>query len=121
LGYFDFDNTSYNPCTVKWMETTFYVHGAEIAFQRGMIVVNSAGNSGASSNPYVTVPGMQQLLFWLLEMQVKIRTSFSSIDTSSDNRDDSRRQGKIQSIISDPLGNIVTATVLLFKPNSVVL
>jgi hypothetical protein len=36
--------------------TTFISRGAEIAFSRGIVVVASAGNSGASSNPYIAAP-----------------------------------------------------------------
>jgi hypothetical protein len=47
LGYFEFDNTTYNH-TYSDMDgiTTFISRGAEIAFSRGMIVVASAGNEG---------------------------------------------------------------------------
>jgi len=49
LGYFDFDNPSYNyTATDMNGNTAFITKGANIAFQKGMLLVNSAGNSGAS-------------------------------------------------------------------------
>jgi hypothetical protein len=49
LGYFEFDNTTYNH-TYSDMDgiTAFISRGAEIAFSRGMIVVASAGNEGST-------------------------------------------------------------------------
>jgi len=49
LGYFDFDNPNYN-YTASDMNgnTAFITKGANIAFDKGMLLVNSAGNSGAS-------------------------------------------------------------------------
>jgi serine protease AprX len=49
LGYFDFDNPSYNyTATDMNGNTAFITKGANIAFQKGMLLVNSAGNSGAT-------------------------------------------------------------------------
>ena len=57
LGYTTFDNPNYN---YKYADmngkTTFISRGAEIAFSRGMIVVNSAGNSGNDSWHYISAP-----------------------------------------------------------------
>jgi serine protease AprX len=49
LGYFDFDNPNYN-YTASDMDgnTAFITKGANIAFEKGMLLVNSAGNSGAT-------------------------------------------------------------------------
>jgi hypothetical protein len=57
LGYNKYDNASYN-YTPSDMDgnTTFISRGANIASQKGMIVVNSAGNSGANSWGIVTAP-----------------------------------------------------------------
>jgi hypothetical protein len=49
LGYFDFDNPNYNyTATDMNGNTAFITKGANIAFDKGMLLVNSAGNSGAS-------------------------------------------------------------------------
>lgn len=49
LGYFDFDNPNYD-YTASDMDgnTAFITKGANIAFEKGMLLVNSAGNSGAT-------------------------------------------------------------------------
>lgn len=49
LGYFDFDDSSYNYTTTDMDGlTAFITRGANIAFEKGILLVNSAGNSGAS-------------------------------------------------------------------------
>jgi serine protease AprX len=49
LGYKDFDNPNYD-YTMADMDglTAFITRGANIAFEKGLLLVNSAGNSGAS-------------------------------------------------------------------------
>ncbi|SNR75250.1 Por secretion system C-terminal sorting domain-containing protein [Lutibacter agarilyticus] len=57
LGYTTFDNPTYNYSYEDMDgETTFISRGAEIAFSRGMIVVNSAGNEGNSNWRYISAP-----------------------------------------------------------------
>ena len=49
LGYKNFDNSNYNYTDSQLNGTTTYSSkGANIAFEKGLILVNSAGNSGAS-------------------------------------------------------------------------
>lgn len=57
LGYTTFDNSRYN-YTYADMDgkTTFISRGAEIAFSRGIIVVNSVGNEGSDSWHYLSAP-----------------------------------------------------------------
>jgi len=57
LGYTEFDRAVYNH-TYNDMDgnTTFITRGAEIAFSRGMLVVNSAGNEGSSAWHYIGAP-----------------------------------------------------------------
>ncbi|WP_456424444.1 S8 family serine peptidase [Lutibacter sp.] len=57
LGYTTFDNPNYN-YSYNDMDgqTTFISRGAEIAFSRGMIVVNAVGNEGSGSWKYVSAP-----------------------------------------------------------------
>jgi len=57
LGYTTFDNPNYNH-TYEDMngETTFISRGAEIAFSRGMIVVNAAGNEGDNDWHFISAP-----------------------------------------------------------------
>ena len=57
LGYSTFDRADYNYTYADMNgQTTFISRGAEIAFSRGMIVVNSAGNEGNSTWKYITAP-----------------------------------------------------------------
>ena len=57
LGYSDFDNPKYNyvPSDMDG-KTTFITRGANIAAQKGILVVNSAGNSGNEPWSIVTAP-----------------------------------------------------------------
>lgn len=57
LGYNEFDDARYN-YTYEDMngETAFITRGAQIAAEKGMMIVNSAGNSGNDSWHYITAP-----------------------------------------------------------------
>jgi serine protease AprX len=57
LGYFDYDNPNYSH-TYEDVDgqTAFITRGANIAFTKGMFLVTSAGNSGATENPHIGVP-----------------------------------------------------------------
>ncbi|SFZ94589.1 Por secretion system C-terminal sorting domain-containing protein [Flaviramulus basaltis] len=61
LGYLDFDNSRYN-YTASNMDgnTAFITKGANIAFQKGLLLVTSAGNSGASG---VGAPADSEFVF----------------------------------------------------------
>ena len=49
LGYKDFDDSSYNYTSQQLNGTTAYSSkGANIAFEKGLILINSAGNSGVN-------------------------------------------------------------------------
>lgn len=57
LGYTTFDNPNYNYTTTDMNgNTTFITKGANIAFEKGMLLVNSAGNSGNDSWQIVGAP-----------------------------------------------------------------
>jgi len=57
LGYTTFDNPDYNYSYIDMDgKTTFISRGAEIAFSRGLIVVNSAGNEGNDAWYYISAP-----------------------------------------------------------------
>lgn len=57
LGYNEFDDSRYN-YTYEDMDgqTAFITRGAQIAAEKGMMIVNSAGNSGNDSWHYITAP-----------------------------------------------------------------
>ena len=58
LGYRGFDNPNYDHNYEDLDgQTTFSARGANIAFDKGMILVTSAGNGGNSSFPTVGTPG----------------------------------------------------------------
>ncbi|HKO76721.1 MAG TPA: S8 family serine peptidase [Flavobacterium sp.] len=118
LGYFEFDNAAYNH-TYNDMDgkTAFMTRGAEVAFSRGMIVVVSAGNEGATVDPYIAVPadGISVLTVGAVTT-TKTITSFSSIGPSFDGRikPDVMAQGQ-SVVLSDSAGNIVTANGTSFS------
>ncbi|MFK5879584.1 MAG: S8 family serine peptidase [Flavobacteriaceae bacterium] len=57
LGYNTYDNPAYNYLTSDMDgNTAFITKGANIAFEKGILLVNSAGNSGATSWGIVTAP-----------------------------------------------------------------
>ena len=118
LGYFDFDDVAYNH-TYSELDgkTAFMSRGAEIAFSRGIIVINSAGNSGSSPNPHVAVPADALSVLAIGAVNAnKNKTSFSSIGPSFDSRikPDVMALGQ-SSVVADPFGNIVTASGTSFS------
>ena len=118
LGYFQYDNANYN-YTYNDMNgiTSFISRGAEVAFSRGMICVTSAGNSGGSTNPYISVPAdaVHTLAIGAV-MSNGAYASFSSIGPSSDGRikPDVVAQG-VQAVIANPNGNLSTANGTSFS------
>ena len=58
LGYQDYDNPAYSH-TYEDLDgqTTFSARGANIGFEKGLIMVTSAGNDGNSGFPWVGTPG----------------------------------------------------------------
>lgn len=57
LGYTTYDNTNYSYSTSDMDgNTAFITKGANIAFEKGMLLINSAGNEGNSSWGIVSAP-----------------------------------------------------------------
>lgn len=118
LGYFEYDDADYSH-TYNEMDgkTAFMTRGAEIAFSRGMIVVVSAGNEGATENPHIGVPadGISVLSVGAVNAERTI-VSFSSIGPSFDERvkPDVMAQGQ-SVVLSDSFGNITTANGTSFS------
>ncbi|MCF6181104.1 S8 family serine peptidase [Lutibacter sp.] len=112
LGYTTFDNPNYN-YTYSDMDgkTTFISRGAEIAFSRGMILVNAAGNEGSSSWHYISAPAdaTSVLSIGAVDATGTI-ASFSSFGPTSDGRikPDVDAQGANVYIISNT-GSIATS------------
>lgn len=118
LGYFGYDNPNYS-YTYEDMNgvTSFISRGADVAFSRGIICVTSAGNSGTTANPHISVPAdaINTLAIGAVNAS-GLYTSFSSIGPSFDNRvkPDVVAQG-FQAVVSDPSGNIGLANGTSFS------
>jgi serine protease AprX len=88
LGYNEFDDSRYN-YTYDDMDgqTAFITRGAQIAAEKGMMVVNSAGNSGNSDWHYITAPADGVDVFTIGAVdQWGIPAGFSSYGPSADGR-----------------------------------
>ncbi|MGG8497875.1 S8 family serine peptidase [Tenacibaculum sp. TC6] len=88
LSYSTFDNTNYN-YTYADMDgkTAFITRGAEIGVSRGMIFVNSAGNSGNSTWKYISAPADAPSVFTVGAVNAsRTIASFSSYGPTSDGR-----------------------------------
>ncbi|KGO93765.1 S8 family serine peptidase [Flavobacterium subsaxonicum] len=118
LGYFDYDNPNYS-YTYEDMDgqTAFISRGLDIAFTRGLFCVTSAGNSGASADPYISVPAdaVNTLAVGAVTSSEEY-AFFSSIGPSYDGRvkPDVMAMGQ-SATISDIFGTITTASGTSFS------
>ncbi|WP_309640864.1 S8 family serine peptidase [Flavobacterium sp.] len=118
LGYTEFDNPNYN-FTYEDMNghTAFISKGVDMAFSRGMISVNSAGNSGNDAWHYISAPAdaVHALSIGAVTAAGNYAT-FSSQGPSFDGRvkPDVAAQGQ-QSVLSTPNGDISTASGTSFS------
>ncbi|MFK5891066.1 MAG: S8 family serine peptidase [Flavobacteriaceae bacterium] len=90
LGYTTFDPT-YDDYTYADMNgsTTFISRGAEIAFSRGMILVNAAGNEGNLNNPwhYISAPADAPSVLSIGAVDAtQTAANFTSFGPTSDDR-----------------------------------
>ncbi|MDQ7053111.1 MAG: S8 family serine peptidase [candidate division KSB1 bacterium] len=88
LGYFSFDdpadNYSYSDLDGK---TTVVTRAAQIAAQKGVVVVNSAGNEGFSSWRYIIAPADGDLVIAVGAVDAAgRRVGFSSVGPTADGR-----------------------------------
>lgn len=89
LGYSNgFDNPTYEYTTADMDgQTTFISRGANIAFEKGMLLVSSAGNSGNSSWGIITAPGDAPGVLTVGAVNASGNyVSFSSRGPTADNR-----------------------------------
>lgn len=88
LGYTTFDNPKYNYVYADMDgKTTFITRGAEIAFSRGMIVLNSAGNEGNVSWRYISAPADAASVLSIGAVNATgVIANFSSYGPTADNR-----------------------------------
>lgn len=118
LGYTEFDNPNYNFTYADMNGTsTFISKGLDIAFTRGMVCVNSAGNSGNDPWFYISAPAdaINALAIGAVNAAGNY-ASFSSQGPSFDGRvkPDVVAQGQ-QSVLSSTSGNITTASGTSFS------
>jgi serine protease AprX len=118
LGYFGYDNPNYSHTYSDMTgNLAFASQGANIAFDKGIIVVASAGNEGQQTEPHVGIPAEAKNVIAVGAVQAnETYALFSSIGPSYDGRvkPDVMAQGQTV-VLSDPAGNIVTANGTSFS------
>ena len=110
LGYTTFDNPKYNYSTSDMDgNTTFITRGANMAFEKGMLLVNAAGNSGDDSWGIVGAPADAAGVF-----------SIGAVDAFGDYASFSSRGNSTQPTHKP---DVVTQGVLsyLINPNDVII
>jgi serine protease AprX len=118
LGYFQYDDPSYNYTYEDMNGTTSFISkGVYVAFSRGMICVVSAGNSGGGSNPNIGAPAdaVNALAVGAVKSD-RTYAGFSSIGPSFDGRikPDVMAQGE-SAVLSNTSGMIITASGTSFS------
>lgn len=118
LGYFAYDNPDYSHTYEDTDgQTAFITRGANVAFTRGMFLVTSAGNSGATNNPNVAVPADAPNTLTVGAVDsARQYAYFSSVGPTADGRikPDVMAQG-FSSVISTTDGTIATASGTSFS------
>ncbi len=119
LGYFAYDNPAYSHTYSDMTgNSAFASQGANIAFSKGIFVVASAGNEGASIvEPHVGVPAEALNVLGIGAVKAdETYAAFSSIGPSFDGRvkPDVMAQGD-PAVLSDTAGNITSASGTSFS------
>jgi hypothetical protein len=88
LGYYQFDDPAFNHTYADLNgHTTMITRAADMAVSKGMIVTNSAGNSGSSAWKYINAPSDGDSVLAVGAVNVNGETaSFSSFGPSADGR-----------------------------------
>lgn len=120
LGYYEFDNLNYGHTYDEFTgDQAFASKGANIAFSKGMIVVASAGNSGASGEPlnHIGVPAEATNVLAVGAVKFdETYATFSSIGPSFDGRIKPDVMAKGQaSVVANTSGTIQTASGTSFS------
>ncbi|MES2862987.1 MAG: S8 family serine peptidase [Bacteroidota bacterium] len=118
LGYFGYDNSNYSHQYDDMIgNKTFASRGANVAFNKGIVVVISAGNSGGSMEPHIATPAdaIGALTIGAVDFS-ETYASFSSIGPSFDGRvkPDVCAKGAGTTVAS-PTGTIYTANGTSFS------
>ncbi len=115
LGYSDFDNSNYSYTSADMNGyTTFITKGANIAFEKGLLLVNSAGNSGSQG---ITAPADSPNVFTIGAVNAqKSYVTFSSVgsDTQPTFKPDVMAQGAATSTVT-PNNTVVNANGTSFS------
>lgn len=118
LGYNHFDDPRYNYSYDDMDgQTTFISRGSQFAAERGIMVVNSAGNSGNGSWYYITAPADAEDVFTIGAVQSNnLPAGFSSYGPTSDGRikPDVAALG-VNAAVIRPNGNIENANGTSFS------
>jgi len=118
LGYFGYDNPAYSHAYSDMTgDFAFASRGANIAFEKGIIVVASAGNEGQQPEPHIGIPAEAKNVIAVGAVKSdETLALFSSEGPSFDDRvkPDVMAQGQL-AVVSDPAGNIVTANGTSFS------
>ncbi|MCF6133029.1 S8 family serine peptidase [Flavobacterium wongokense] len=120
LSYYEFDNPNYGHVYDEFTgDDAFASKGANIAFSKGMIIVGSAGNSGASPAP-LNHPGSPAEASHVLAVGAvksdETFATFSSVGPTFDGRikPDVMAQGQA-SVVANINGNVQTASGTSFS------
>jgi subtilisin family serine protease len=109
LSYRDYDNSNYTHTYEDFDgQTTFAARGGNIAFEKGMLLVSSAGNSGSSGFPWVATPADSPGVLTIGAVTSNgSYASFSSIGPTVDGRikPDVMAQGQNSAVINTS-GNV---------------
>jgi len=112
LGYLTFDNPNYDYTYADMNGTTTFIsRGAEIAFSRGMIIVNAAGNEGLNSWHYIIAPADAPSVLSIGAVDASMNAaSFTSFGPTSDGRTkpDVSAMG-VSSVLINSAGNVSVA------------
>lgn len=118
LGYFGFDNAAYSYTYAKMNgQTSVASRAVDIAFERGMLCVISAGNEGGTAEPHVGTPADARKAITVGSVtSTEAKSGFSSIGPTGDGRmkPDFMAMGTA-SVISNTAGTITTANGTSFS------
>lgn len=118
LGYNTFDNSTQDHTMAQLDgKTSIASKAATMCARKGMIIVNSAGNTGGSSWPKVTFPGDADSIITVGAVDASLSlANFSSIGPSADGRikPDVVAQG-VASVVANSNGNIGTSNGTSFS------
>jgi len=114
LGYTTYDNPDHSHSYADMDgKTTFISRGAEIAASRGMLLVNSAGNSGNDSWKYIGAPADAPSVITVGAVDASRNiASFSSFGPTSDGRikPEILGQGQHPALINYSSGEVMTSS-----------